>query len=216
MIAILLLPLVGAVKKQSDAFATLGFDVIWLMISAFVLTSAIIKSNLGRRFALWMVTKFGKTSKMTLLTLIVINFLLAFFVPFTTARATLMLPICLILLDVYKAVPGESNFGKVMMLQGMQADALATFGVMTATAGNIIAVGFINSQAGGHIGYVQWLLASMPCAIVTMAIVFFLGLKLFSIKDTFSFANALGTLEDELKNSARFRRKRKKRWPSSS
>ena len=204
IMAILLLPLVGAVKKQSEAFATLGFDVIWLMVSAFVLTSAIIKSNLGRRFALWMVTKLGKTPKMTLFSLVVINFVLAFFVPSTTARATLMVPICLILLDVYKAIPGESNFGRVMMLQGLQADALATSGVMTATAGNIIAVGFINSQAGGNIGYMQWLLASMPTAIITMAIVFFLGLKIFSIKDEFSFSNAISTLEEELKRLGSF------------
>lgn len=210
IMAILLLPLVGAVKKQSEAFATLGFDVIWLMVSAFVLTSAIIKSNLGRRFALWMVTKFGKTPKMTLFTLIVINFALAFFVPSTTARATLMVPICLILLDVYKAIPGESNFGRVMMLQGLQADALATSGIMTATAGNIIAVGFINSQAGGHIGYMQWLLASMPAAIITMAIVFFLGLKIFSIKDEFNFKNAIGTLEEELRKLGAFSSQEKK------
>lgn len=210
ILAILLLPLIGAVKKQSEAFATLGFDVIWLMVSAFVLTSAIIKSNLGRRFALWMITAFGKTPKKTLFTLIIINFVLAFFVPSTTARATLMVPICLILLDVYKAMPGESNFGKVMMLQGLQADALATSGVMTATAGNIIAVGFINSQAGGHIGYMQWLLASMPAAIITMGIVFLLGLKIFSIKDEFNFNNAMGTLEEELKKLGDFTIQEKK------
>lgn len=198
MLAILLLPIVGAVKKQSDAFAALGFDVIWLMVSAFVLTSAIIKSNLGRRFALLMVTKFGKTPKRILGILIFINFVIAFFVPSTTARATLMVPICLILLDVYKAIPGESNFGKLMMLQGLQADAMATSGVMTATAGNIIAVGFINSQAGGHIGYMQWLAASMPLAIITMLITFFAGLKLFSIKDEHSLSGALDTLKDEL------------------
>lgn len=210
IMAVLLLPLVGAVKKQSEAFAMLGNDVIWLMVSAFVLTSAIIKSNLGRRFALWMVTKFGKTPKMTLFTLIVINFVLAFFVPSTTARATLMVPICLILLDVYRAVPGESNLGRVMMLQGLQADALATSGIMTATAGNIIAVGFINSQAGGHIGYMQWLMASMPVAIITAAIIFFLGLKMFSIKDEFNFDNALGTLQEELNKLGSFSVEEKK------
>lgn len=198
MIAILLLPIIGAVKKQSDAFAALGFDVIWLMVSAFILTSAVIKSNLGRRFALIMITKFGKTPKKTLFILLVINFVLAFFVPSTTARATLMVPICIILLDMYKAVPGESNLGRVMMLQGLQADALATSGVMTATAGNIIAVGFINSQAGGHIGYMQWLAAGMPLSIITMIIIFFIGLKMFSIKDEFSFAEAMQALNEEL------------------
>lgn len=198
IIAILLLPLVGAVEDQEVAFGTLGFDVIWLMVSAFILTSAMIKSNLGRRLSLWMVTQFGKTPKKTLFLLIVINFILAFFVPSTTARATLMVPICLILLEVYKVLPGESNLGKVMMLQGVQADALATSGVMTATSGNIIAVGFINEQAGGDIGYMDWLLASMPTAIITMMITFFIGLKLFSIKSESHFDHARDTLKNEL------------------
>ncbi|MCD9022047.1 SLC13 family permease [Cohnella silvisoli] len=204
IIAILLLPLVGAVEDQEVAFGTLGFDVIWLMVSAFILTSAMIKSNLGRRLSLWMITRFGKTPKMTLLVLVIINFVLAFFVPSTTARATLMVPICLILLEVYKALPGRSNLGKVMMLQGVQADALATSGVMTATSGNIIAVGFINDQAGGNIGYMDWLLASMPTAIITMLITFFIGLKLFSLKDESNFHNATNTLKDELKKLGSF------------
>ncbi|MGW9124172.1 SLC13 family permease [Paenibacillus chitinolyticus] len=204
IMAILLLPLVGAVKDQSVAFGTLGYDVIWLMVSAFILTAAMIKSNLGRRLSLWMVTKFGKTPKTTLFLLIVINFILAFFVPSTTARATLMVPICLILLEVYKAIPGKSNLGKTMMLQGVQADAIATSGVMTATSGNIIAVGFINDQAGGNIGYMDWLLASMPTAIVTMLITFFVGLKLFSFKDEANFTSAMGTLKDELKKLGSF------------
>ena len=204
LIAILMLPLVGAVEDQEVAFGTLGFDVIWLMVSAFVLTSAMMKSNLGRRFSLWMVTKFGKTPKRTLLVLVIINFVLAFFVPSTTARATLMMPICLILLEVYRAIPGESPLGKLMMLQGLQADALATSGVMTATSGNIIAVGFINKQAGGDIGYMDWLFASMPAAIITMAITFMIGVKLFTLKDEGNFENVMGTLKDELKKLGSF------------
>lgn len=120
-----------------------------------------------------MVTKFDQTPKKALFVLIFINFALAFIVPSTTARATLMVPICLILLEIYKATPGKNNFGKLMMLQGVQADAIATSGVMTATAANIIAVGFINEQAGGSIGYMDWLAASIPTALITMFLTFF-------------------------------------------
>jgi sodium-dependent dicarboxylate transporter 2/3/5 len=168
------------------------------MVSAFVLTSAMIKSNLARRFALFMVTRFGKTPKKTLFILVFINFALAFFVPSTTARATLIVPICIILLEVYKAIPGESNLGRVMMLQGVQADALATSGVMTATAGNIIAVGFINDLTGSSIGYMDWLLAGIPTAIITMAITFFIGLRLFSFKGEATFSDGIGRLSSEL------------------
>lgn len=203
MIAIIVLSLSGTAEEKT-AFGTLGFDVIWLMVSAFILTSAMIKSNLARRFALWMVTRFGQTPKKTLLVLIFINFALAFFVPSTTARATLMVPICLILLEIYKATPGKSNFGKLMMLQGVQADAIATSGVMTATAANIIAVGFINEQAGGSIGYMDWLAASMPTAIITMLLTFFVGLKLFSFKGEAEFEGAMSKLKDELKKLDKF------------
>ncbi|MBG5950015.1 MULTISPECIES: SLC13 family permease [Proteus] len=197
MLVIVLLPITGTVAKEKVVFGTLGYDVIWLMVSAFVLTSAMIKSNIARRFALWMITKFGQTPKKALFVLILINFSLVFFVPSTTARATLMVPICMILLEIHKAIPGKSNYGKLMMLQGVQADALATSGVMTGTAANIIAVGFINSQAGGSIGYMDWLIASFPLAIVGMTISFFIGLKLFSFKGEVDFEGSLGKLKQE-------------------
>lgn len=197
MLVIVLLALTGTVEKEKTVFGTLGYDVIWLMVSAFVLTSAMIKSNIARRFALWMITNYGQTPKKALFVLVLINFCLVFFVPSTTARATLMVPICMILLEIHKAIPGKSNFGKLMMLQGIQADALATSGVMTGTAANIIAVGFINSQAGGSIGYMDWLIASFPLAIISMTLSFLIGLKLFSFKGEVDFEGSLDKLKKE-------------------
>ncbi|WP_439239682.1 SLC13 family permease [Lonepinella sp. BR2919] len=210
MLIIILLPLSGTVAKEKEVFATLGFDVIWLMVSAFVLTSAMIKSNIARRFALWMITTFGQTPKKALIVLILINFSIVFFVPSTTARASLMVPICMILLEIYKAVPGKSNFGKVMMLQGVQADAIATSGVMTGTAGNIIAAGFINQQAGGNIGYMDWLIASFPISFFGMMLSFWVGLKLFKFKDEIDFKRALVILKEERQRLGAFTLNEKK------
>lgn len=197
MIAIILLVLTNTVKEK-EAFSTLGFDVIWLMVSAFILTAAMMKSNLARRFALWMITHFGQTPKKTLLVLIFINFALAFFVPSTTARASLMVPICIILLEIYRALPGESNFGKLTMLLGVQADAVATSSVMTGTAANMIAVRFIEEQTGANIGYMDWLLAAMPTAVITMLLTFLVGLRLFSFKGEVGFSEGINTLKAEL------------------
>lgn len=203
LLVIILLPLTHTVAKDKVVFATLGYDVIWLMVSAFVLTSAMIKSNIARRFALWMITHFGQTPRKAMFVLVLINFILVFFVPSTTARASLMVPICLILLEIYRAAPGESNFGKLMMLQGVQADAIATSGVMTGTAANIIAVGFINKQAGGEIGYIDWLVASFPIAFIAMMLSFMIGFKLFSMKKETHFAEALGRLQAEYQKLGR-------------
>jgi len=197
IIVIMLLTFTGAFPEK-EALGTLGYPVIWLMVSAFVLTSAMMKSNLAKRFALWMIVSFGRTPKRTLLILIIINFAIAFLIPSTTARATLLVPICLILLEVYKAAPGKSNLGKLMMLQGVQSDALATSGIMTATAGNVIAVGLINDTAGGSIGYMDWLIVSMPLAFITMIIAFFVGFKMFPIREeTKNFGSVMSQLKQQ-------------------
>lgn len=212
IIVVLLLPLIGAVKKQSEAFGTLGFDIIWLMVAAFVLTSAMSASNLGKRIALTLVTKFAKTPTQTLLVFLVVNYILAFFVPSTTARASLLAPIALILLEVYGSLPGKSRFGKLMMLQGVQNNAFATSIVMTATSAQVLALGFIKKQTGAEIGYMQWLLGSIPQALITTAITFLIGIKLYSYKDEFkeNIASATEKLKSQLNELGKMSVKEKK------
>lgn len=197
IIVVLLLPLIGAVAKQSDAFGMLGMDIIWLMVAAFVLTSAMSVSNLGRRIALTLVTKWAKTPTQTLIVFVLVNYILAFFVPSTTARASLIVPIALVILEVFKAVPGESKFGKLMMLQGVQNNAFATSIVMTATSAQVLAIGFINDQTGASVGYMQWLLGSIPQAVITTIIAFIIGAKMYRYKD--EFGGALGEATASLK-----------------
>lgn len=183
ILSILILPLIGAVEDQEIAFGTLGFDIIWLMVSAFVLTSAINETNLGKRLALVLVTKLGRTPKGTLAALTLTNFILAFFVPSTTARAALLVPIVTVILEVYKQVPGESKFGKLMTLQGLQNNAFATSMVMTATSAQVLAIGFINEMTGSNLGYMEWMMGSLPQAILTAILVFLIGYKIYKIED---------------------------------
>lgn len=200
IILVLLLPLIGAVENQKVAFGTLGFDIIWLMVAAFVLTSAMSTSNLGKRLALYLTTKFAKTPTQVLVIFVIVNYLLAFFVPSTTARASLIVPIALVILEIYQAAPGKSKFGKLMMLQGVQNNAFATSIVMTATSAQVLAIGFINEQTGAHLGYMQWLLGSIPQAVLTTVIAFVIGLKLFNSKDEMRdiMGNASATLKKQL------------------
>ena len=188
------------VEDQEIVFGALGFDIIWLMVSAFVLTSAMSATNLGKRIALYLTTKFAKTPTQVLVVFVIVNYILAFFVPSTTARASLIVPIALIILEIYKAVPGKSNFGRLLMLQGVQNNAFATSVVMTATSAQVLAIGFINEQAGGDVGYMEWLLGSLPQAINTTVIAFIVGMCLYKYKDemTGAMGGAAETLKKQL------------------
>jgi len=164
---------------QKEVLAVFGQDVIWLMLAAFVITSGMEKSGFAKRLALFIVSKFGTTANKALISLGVVNLLLAFIVPSTTARAAMLLPICMMILKVYKAEAGKSNFGKNMMIQEIIFNNISTEGILTATSGQIMAVGYILDMTGKNVTWGDWFKASMPITIVALIIAMIIGNFLF-------------------------------------
>ena len=198
LLAIVMLAFTGG-WTQKEALAVFGQDVIWLMLAAFVITSGMEKSGFAKRLALFIVSKFGTTARRALLALGIVNLLLSFIVPSTTARAAMLLPICMMVLQVYKAIPGESNFGKQLMIQEIHFNNITTSGILTATAGQIMAVGYITDMTGENVSWGQWLLASMPIAILTLVASFIIGELLFKSEVKTPPASAGKAVKDELK-----------------
>ena len=198
LLAIVMLAFTGG-WTQKEALAVFGQDVIWLMLAAFVITSGMEKSGFAKRLALFIVSKFGTTARRALLALGIVNLLLSFIVPSTTARAAMLLPICMMVLQVYKAIPGESNFGKQLMIQEIHFNNITTSGILTATAGQIMAVGYITDMTGQNVSWGQWLLASMPIAILTLVASFIIGELLFKSEVKTPPASAGKAVKDELK-----------------
>lgn len=100
LLVIVALPLTGAWTEE-QALGVLGYEVIWLTFAAFIIASGMEKSGLARRMALFLITTFGKSINSVLGLLIVINFLIAFVVPSTTARAAMMFPIVLLVVEAF-------------------------------------------------------------------------------------------------------------------
>jgi len=202
LVAIVLLVFTGGWTQQ-DTLAVFGQDVIWLMLSAFIITSGMEKSGFAKRMALFIVSRFGTTANMALISLGVVNLLLAFVVPSTTARAAMLLPICQMVLKVYQAVPGESNFGKQLMIQEIHFNNISTSGILTATAPQILAVGYILSMANVKVTWGEWFVASMPIAILTLIASIIIGSILFKseVKAPPTDAGESGarSLKDQLK-----------------
>ena len=101
LIVIFLLPAAGAWTEKAT-LGVFGYEVIWLMIAAFVIASGMEKSGLAKRLALFLVTRFGKSVNTVLIVLMVTNFLIAFVVPSTTARAVMLLPIVMMIMEVFE------------------------------------------------------------------------------------------------------------------
>ena len=202
LLAMVLLILTGT-WSESNVEGMLGQDVIWLMVCAFVLTSAMTKAQLARRIALAMVVSFSSRAKWALLSMAVLNGFLAFLVPSTTARAALLLPIVIILAEVYGAIPGKSNFGASLMIQEVQMNSIFTSGIMTATAANVMAVGFIRNLGGQEVYYTDWLAAGFPIAVISVMAAWALGLVFFKPEHDTPMGQGLDKLRDDLKGMGR-------------
>jgi anion transporter len=193
--AIILLVITGAWDEKST-LGVFGLDVLWVMLMAFFITSGMQKSGFATRLALWITSHFGHTARGALFTLAVTNLLLAFIVPSTTARATLMLPISLLILQVYQAIPGESHFGRKLMIQQIQANNISTGGILTATSPQIMAVGLIKDLSGAEVTWLNWLAGAFPIAVLTVLFSLFIGGVLFKNEVNAPPVGDKGTLQD--------------------
>lgn len=198
LLVIVALPLTGA-WSEAQAMGVLGYEVIWLTFAAFIIASGMEKSGLAKRMALYLITKFGKSVNSVLILLIIINFLIAFVVPSTTARAAMMFPIVLLVVEAFQVNINDpkNNFGKLLALHGIQANNLSTAAIVTATSSQILAISFIKDLTGHDVSWMEWFIASAPITILTLAAMFFIGKLLFKLPKSDSKTLDLTKLKDE-------------------
>lgn len=198
LLVIVALPLTGA-WTEAQAMGVLGYEVIWLTFAAFIIASGMEKSGLARRMALFLITKFGKSVNSVLMLLIAINFLIAFIVPSTTARAAMMFPIVLLVVEAFEVNINDpkNNFGKMLALHGIQANNLSTAAIVTATSSQILAISFIKDLTGREVSWMQWFVASAPVTIFTLVAMFFIGKVLFRLPKSEKTTLDITKIKDE-------------------
>ncbi len=173
------------VAPQKEAFAQLGHPVMWLNILSFVLASMLVKTKVAKRFALWFVLKFGRSASGIFFSFIIINLVLSMFISATTVKATILLPIFMVVAAIYGARNGNrNNFGRNLVLQNLFAVNIGASGFMTGSGANLLAVSLIAGVVGGYtISYTDWLSAALPLALILLFLGWFIGAKvIFPLK----------------------------------
>lgn len=131
LLVIITMVLTG-VTSEKVAYAQLGHPVMWLNILSFVLASMLVKTKVAKRFALWFVIRFGKNATWIFFSFIVINVVLSVFISATTAKATILLPIFMVIAAIYGATPDKrNNFGRNIVLQNLFQINMGASGFIT-------------------------------------------------------------------------------------
>jgi anion transporter len=180
LILILAMVLTG-VTSDSVAYAQLGHPVMWLNILSFVLASMLVKTQVAKRFALWFVLRFGKSATWVIFSFVVINVVLSMFISATTAKATILLPIFMVVAAIYGARGGDhrNNFGRNLVLQNLFQINVGASGFLTGSGANLLAASLIAGSMGLEMfGYQDWFVAAFPLMCVLIFIGWFVGTKI--------------------------------------
>ncbi|WP_017258815.1 SLC13 family permease [Pedobacter arcticus] len=179
LLVILLMVLTGVTSEQV-AYAQLGHPVMWLNILSFILASMLVTTHLAKRFALWFVIKFGKSAQGIFFSFIVINLVLSVFVSATTAKATILLPIFMVIAAIYGANDNHrNNFGRNIVLQNLFQNNVGASGFITGSGANLLAGSMIAGALGQRFfGFQEWFIAAFPLCVILLLMGWFVGTKL--------------------------------------
>ena len=175
-LALMVLLVVSRADSATSVMSVLGLDVIWLNVMAFILSAMLVKTRLAKRLALYLILHFGRRASWALGAFVVLQLALAPLIPATAARTVLTLPLMIAVASIYGATAEHNtNFGRNLFLLNLVAISVLSSTVMTGSAANLMAVGFIQTLGGHHVYYTDWLFAAAPVAVLTVVLAWAIG-----------------------------------------
>ena len=175
MLAVAAVLLTGTVEI-GKAFAGFANPSVLLVVVAFLVAQAVVKSGLGRRISLLVVSAFGRSPLGLAYSVVLTDAVIAPGFPSNTARGGVLFPVVLSLAQGAGSKPEDPEgrrLGAYLMFVGMASLAVSSALWLTATSVNPIGTQ-IAAQFGVSIGFGRWLLAaSVPtlAAILLLPIV---------------------------------------------
>jgi DASS family divalent anion:Na+ symporter len=167
--------LVILTKTLTPAQALTGYGntTVWLVISAFLFSRAVINSGLARRLAFWLIRSIGHTSLGLGYSLVACDCIMATVIPGNSSRiGGVLMPISRTLAGIYGSKPGATSgkLGSYLLLTVYQGDMLACAMYLTGQASNPIAAGLALASFGIAMSWSTWALVAIVPALVTFAL----------------------------------------------
>src|ERR1044071_1316519 len=152
----------------AKAFAGLANSSVLLVIVAFLVAHAVVKSGLGRRISRLVVSVFGRSTIGLGYSIFLTDALIAPAFPSNTSRGGVLYPIILSLAQSAGSTPEKTRcMGGYLIFCGMASLSVSSALWLTATSANPIGVS-LAAQSGLKINFGSWLLAASVPAVATI------------------------------------------------
>jgi divalent anion:Na+ symporter, DASS family len=148
MLAVAAVVLTGTVP-YAKAFAGFANPSVLLVVIAFLVAQAVVKSGLGRRISLFMVSRFGRSPLGLAYSVVITDAVIAPAFPSNTARGGVLFPIVLSVAQGSRSRPDDPEgrrLGGYLMFCTMASLAVSSALWMTATSANPIGIQLCGSM----------------------------------------------------------------------
>lgn len=166
----------AATRTMTPAEALKGYSdpLVWLVLSAFMISRGVMKTGLGERIAYLFIRAIGKRSIGLAYALIGTDTILASILPSNSARAGgVIFPIARSLAHAYDSNPGPTarRLGAYLMLAIYQCDVIACAMFLTGQASNVLIARFAREVSGVDLSYTTWMVAALVPGLISLLVV---------------------------------------------
>jgi divalent anion:Na+ symporter, DASS family len=172
MLAVAAVVLTGTISP-AKAFGGFANPSVLLVVIAFLVAQAVVKSGLGRRISLFMVSRFGGSSLGLAYSIVITDAVIAPAFPSNTARGGVLFPIVLSVAQGSGSRPDDPEgrrLGGYLMFCTMASLAVSSALWITATSANPIGIQLVR-EFGLEIGFGKWLItASVPASTAILGL----------------------------------------------
>ena len=152
--------------------------LIWMIVIAFMVARAFSKTGLGRRIALLLLSKFGKSTLHIAYCLGLADYIIAPVTPSNTARAAIISPIAD---SLAKAINNKDHkLGQYFMSSASAMNDASATGFLTGFAGNLALVGIGVSVLGIELTFSSWLMYLLVPALALLLVMPWLLYKIIN------------------------------------
>jgi divalent anion:Na+ symporter, DASS family len=165
----------------AQAFGGFANASVLLVVIAFLVAQAVVKSGLGRRISLFMVSRFGRSALGLAYSIVITDAVIAPAFPSNTARGGVLFPIVLSVAEGSGSRPNDPEgrrLGGYLMFCAMASLAVSSALWMTATSANPIGIQVVR-QFGVQIGFGKWVLVASVPALIAILILPWVIARLF-------------------------------------
>ena len=164
--------LIGTSAALRMALSGFSNTALSLLAAALFLAVAMTVTGLDRRIALAILSRVGTRIRRVVLGSILVGVVMAFIIPATTARVACLVPIMLGIIAAFGVNP-RGAFAGMLMITTVQTASIWNVGIKTASAQNMVAIGFIEGTLQTTITWLEWFIAAAPFATAMTVALYF-------------------------------------------